>query len=61
MEATRRERTPVRPHRIQLRRSKGWRMPAETLKVDRTTLFGNPFSAEMYGRAEAVRMYREMA
>ena len=32
------------PERIQLRRSKGWRMPPDTLKVDRTTRWGNPFS-----------------
>jgi hypothetical protein len=31
------------PQRIQLRRVKGWRMPPNTLKVDRTTKWGNPF------------------
>lgn len=31
------------PLRIQLRRSKGWRMPPNTVKVDRTTKWGNPF------------------
>jgi hypothetical protein len=31
------------PERIQLRRSKGWRMPTNTVKVDRTTKWGNPF------------------
>ncbi|MBF9653902.1 DUF4326 domain-containing protein, partial [Streptococcus pseudopneumoniae] len=31
------------PVRIQLRRTKGWRMPANTVKVDRTTIYGNPF------------------
>jgi hypothetical protein len=31
------------PVRIQLRRTKGWRMPANTVKVDRTTKWGNPF------------------
>jgi len=33
----------TQPHRVQLRRTKGWRMPANTLKVDRSTRFGNPF------------------
>jgi hypothetical protein len=33
----------VNPARIQLRRTKGWRIPANTLKVDRTTKWGNPF------------------
>jgi hypothetical protein len=31
------------PQRIQLRRSKGWKMPENTVKVDRTTKWGNPF------------------
>ena len=46
------------PQRIQLRRTKGWRMPPNTVKVDRTTLFGNPFSAEQHGRTGAVRMFQ---
>lgn len=32
------------PERIQLRRAKGWRMPPLTVKVDRTSKWGNPFS-----------------
>ena len=32
-----------KPIRIQLRRTKGWRMPPNTVKVDRTTKWGNPF------------------
>ncbi len=31
------------PRRIQLSRAKGWRMPENTVKVDRATGFGNPF------------------
>lgn len=31
------------PQRIQLRRAKGWRMPENTVKVDRSTKWGNPF------------------
>lgn len=31
------------PERIQLKRSKGWRMPDNTVKIDRTTRYGNPF------------------
>jgi hypothetical protein len=46
------------PKRIQLRRSKGWRMPANTVKVDRTTIFGNPFSVEQHGHSGSVRMYQ---
>ena len=33
----------MKPQRIQLKRTRGWRMPANTVKVDRTTAFGNPF------------------
>jgi hypothetical protein len=43
------------PLRIQLKRSKGWRLPPGTLKVDRTTHWGNPFTeAECGSVAEAV-------
>ncbi len=36
--------TPL-PVRIQLSRAKGWKMPAHTVKVDRSTSWGNPFRA----------------
>jgi hypothetical protein len=32
------------PQRIRLSRTKGWRMPPNTVKVDRTTKWGNPFT-----------------
>ena len=31
------------PQRIQLRRTKGWRMPGNTISVARPTRWGNPF------------------
>lgn len=31
------------PQRIQLKRTRGWRMPPNTVKVDRSTKWGNPF------------------
>lgn len=31
------------PRRIQLSRAAGWRMPENTVKVDRSTKWGNPF------------------
>ena len=31
------------PVRVQLKRTKGWRMPPNTVKVDRSTKWGNPF------------------
>jgi hypothetical protein len=33
----------IQPKRVQLSRAKGWRMPPNTVKVDRTTKWGNPF------------------
>lgn len=47
------------PERIQLSRRKGWRMPPNTVKVDRTTHFGNPFKAE--GKATAGDVVRLFA
>lgn len=32
-----------KPIRIQLSRKKGWRMPPNTVKVDRSTKWGNPW------------------
>ena len=32
------------PCRVQLSRRKGWTMPPNTVKVDRTTKWGNPFN-----------------
>src|SRR5689334_8129162 len=47
----------VKPQRVQLRRSKGWHMPPGTVKVDRTTLFGNPFPVKEYGHDRAVELH----
>jgi hypothetical protein len=33
-------------------------MPANTVKVDRTTLFGNPFSVNDHGHDRAVALHR---
>jgi hypothetical protein len=40
------------PQRVQLSRRKGWRMPANTLKVDRATRWGNPFRPGTPGVAD---------
>jgi len=37
------------PERIQLRRTKGWRMPEGAVKVDRSTGWGNPYRAVSMG------------
>lgn len=47
------------PQRIQLRRTKGWRMPENTVVVARPTKWGNPFRAdEQMNVAGAVMAYR---
>lgn len=47
------------PERVQLSRQKGWRMPANTVKVDRShKLFGNPYVHD--DPAIAVRAYRDL-
>lgn len=38
------------PDRIQLSRAKGWRMPPNTVKVDRTTKWGNMHRWTVYYR-----------
>lgn len=51
----------MKPSRIQLRRTKGWRMPANTVKVDRATRWGNPCRVGMfrdYSAADATRDFR---
>ncbi|WP_426031927.1 DUF4326 domain-containing protein [Cypionkella sp. TWP1-2-1b2] len=35
--------------RVQLSRAKGWRMPPNTAKVDRSTRWGNPYQAGQDG------------
>jgi hypothetical protein len=48
----------MKPRRIQLSRAKGWRMPADAVKVDRSTLFGNPFAIKDWGHDRAVALHR---
>lgn len=61
--------------RVQLSRARGWRMPENTVRVDRSTIWGNPFIVSPTARAgsrsgatficvptveDAVECYREM-
>lgn len=49
------------PERVQIKRTKGWRMPQNTVKVDRTTRWGNPFHVTPErDNAEAVRLFSEL-
>ena len=48
------------PVRIQRKRTKGWKMPENTVCVDRTSRWGNPFKVGIDGDAkECVRKYAE--
>lgn len=39
---------PEKPQRITLSRAKGWKMPPNTVKVDRSTVWGNPYQIKPY-------------
>jgi hypothetical protein len=41
-----------------MKRERGWKMPANSVKVDRTSKFGNPFTVDRYGREKAVALHR---
>jgi len=43
--------------RVQLSRKKGWRMPKNTVKVDRTTRWGNYAGREAAGKAQALAAF----
>lgn len=52
---------PLAPKRVQLSRAKGWRMPENTAKVDRTTKWGNPFAVGKDGtRAECLDLFEKL-
>lgn len=48
------------PRRIQRKRTKGWKMPPNTVYVGRGSLWGNPYTVEKHGRTQAVALYRQM-
>lgn len=46
------------PERVQLSRRKGWRMPPNTVKVDRATKWGNPYVVGPHGtRKQCVKFF----
>ena len=59
------------PERVQLSRRKGWRIPPNTVKVDRSTKWGNPFNQgsenlvlpwlKVIDRRHAFLLYRSLA
>ncbi len=46
------------PQRVQRMRSKGWRMPENTVYVGRPTRWGNPNDWRWHGRTGAVKLYK---
>lgn len=49
------------PVRVKLSRQKGWRIPPNTVRVCRPTIYGNPFTVEEMGRHDAVEAFRRWA
>jgi hypothetical protein len=43
-----------------MQRTKGWRKPDGVVYVGRPTRWGNPYSVETFGRAEAIGMFRAL-
>jgi len=41
-----------------MRRTAGWRKPAEAIYCGRPSLFGNPFPVSVHGREKAVELHR---
>ena len=53
----------MKPHRVKLSRKLGWKMPPGTVKVDRSTKFGNPFVVDgefILTKAKAIQYFREL-
>ena len=48
------------PKRIQRKRTKGWRMPPNTVYVGRPSKWGNRFTVEVQGRELAVELYERL-
>lgn len=48
------------PDRIQLRRTKGWKMPTGTVKIDRSGPWGNPFSVDEWTRGGALELFADL-
>lgn len=52
----------VKPQRIQRKRTKGWKMPPNTVYVGRPTKWGNPFEVGKHGDLKrCMELYRILA
>lgn len=45
------------PVRLQLRRTKGWRLPAGAVNVARPGRWGNPYRVDLFGRELAIALF----
>jgi hypothetical protein len=45
------------PVRLQLRRTKGWRLPADAVNVARPGRWGNPYRVDLFGRELAIALF----
>lgn len=53
--------TDALPKRVQLSRAKGWKMPPNTVKVARPTLWGNPFYVSRWRSvADCIALYTDL-
>jgi Domain of unknown function (DUF4326) len=49
-----------KPHRIQRKRAKGWKMPKDAVYVGRPTIWGNPYALNQFdSAANCVDAYRQ--
>jgi hypothetical protein len=51
----------VKPIRIQRKRTKGWRMPPNTVAVSRPSRWGNPYTVAEFGLALAMTLFERSA
>lgn len=49
------------PVRVQLQRTKGWRMPPNTVSVARPSVWSNPYRVDVYGRSLALALFENSA
>ncbi len=48
-----------KPKRIQRKRTKGWKMPENTIYVGRPTKWGNPYKVEDFGLDRSIELFRQ--
>lgn len=53
------ERVEVKPIRVQRKRTKGFRLPPNTISVTRPGKWGNPFTVKEFGNLGAVWKYEK--